>query len=105
MEKRRVVVSVTASSTLVIHPDSPGAIPAKAHRRGDEKEEREMVKRWKFEHWAMNVKSRPWAATAVVLHRLQRMSVFLKPLNNFFADVEHAAFSRATDGINYARTE
>lgn len=32
-------------------------------------------KRLTFRHWAMQVHHRGWAATSVVLHRLQRMTV------------------------------
>ena len=50
-----------------------------------------------FAHWAMPVKNRPMAAMAVILHRLQRMTVYGPSiLHRWFRSLECAAFSKAT---------
>ena len=58
-----------------------------------------IIKRLKFEHWAMRVRSRPWAATTVLLHRFQRITVHgPKVLHGSFANAEHRAWNRAILG-------
>jgi len=59
------------------------------------------VRRLKFDHWAMKVRSRPWAATTVVLHRLQRLTVHgPKILTDSIRNLECNSFNRATVGPN-----